>query len=399
MANIKILLDTRRAKKDGTFNIIFRVTHSKQVYTINSSHSVFESQWNNDKLQVNKSHQNHKIINLKLSKDYFKIQEILINLGAEFTINKLRESLAAKPVLNNDNFKSFTEAIILKMMQNNKVGNALVYKTAMNSLIEFSGSKTGFKEIDYNFLERYTNYLASKGLKQNSIHNYFRTIRAIYNKAIKSKIVSRSLYPFYDISVKSETTIKRAILREDLVKLMNMHLEHNTQSYKSLKYFFLSFYLIGMSFTDLAYLKRENIIDGRVVYKRKKTHKLYSVKIFPEAEKIILSFKNDENDYLLPILNPDIPEESLRAKRTIQQWIKTTNKYLKRISIQAKLNGIVTTYASRHTFATTAKRLGYSNELIAEALGHQYGNKTTNIYLDSFDKEVVDRMHKEVIMI
>ena len=100
---------------------------------------------------------------------------------------------------------------------------------------------------------------------------------------------------------------------------------------------------------------------------------------------------------MLPIIPIDVPENSLRAKRTIQQCIKTTNKYLKRLSAEVGLGCPVTTYSSRHSFATIAKRMGYSNELIAEALGHEYGNKITNIYLDKFDTDVLDAMHQQVI--
>jgi integrase len=105
------------------------------------------------------------------------------------------------------------------------------------------------------------------------------------------------------------------------------------------------------------------------------------------------------SNYLLPIIPNNVPEDSLRAKRTIQQCIKTTNKYLKQLSVEVGLSCPVTTYSSRHSFATIAKRKGYSNELIAEALGHEYGNKITNIYLDTFDTDVLDDMHKRVIMI
>ena len=70
---------------------------------------------------------------------------------------------------------------------------------------------------------------------------------------------------------------------------------------------------------------------------------------------------------------------------------------MKRLSVEVGLCSPVTTYSSRHSFATIAKRMGYSNELIAEALGHEYGNKITNIYLDTFDLDVLDAMHKEVI--
>ena len=164
-----------------------------------------------------------------------------------------------------------------------------------------------------------------------------------------------------------------------------------------MKYFLISFYLRGISFTDLAYLRQSNIIDGRVEYKRRKTHKNYSIKLFPEAQVLFEKFNVNGSKYLLPILPNDTLEDSIEAKKVIRQFIKTTNKYLKRMSEQIGLSSPATSYTSRHSFGTIAKRLGYSNELIAEALGHEYGNKITNIYLDTFDSDVLDAMHKHVI--
>lgn len=397
MANIKILLDTRRAKADSTYNIIFRVTHYRQVYTLNTGVSVLENHWNEQDLKVEKSHPNSKLLNLKLSKDYFKTQEILLKLGEDFTIEKLRNLIDGKPITVTETFKTFADKLILQMIQTNKIGNALVYQTAVNKFVEFCGNDIQFKEIDYTLLEGFTHQLTLNGLKQNSISNYFRTIRAIYNKAIKHKIVERSFYPFYDITVKSEITAKRAISREDILSLITASATKSLASKRALNHFLLSFYLIGISFTDLAYLKPENIVESRLVYRRRKTGKSYSIKVFPEIKEVLLHESGNNKKYLLSILPDDIPEDSLRAKRIIQQWIKTTNKYLKLLSIEAKINTTVTTYVSRHTFATSAKRLGYSNELIAEALGHESGNKITNIYLDSFDREVVDSMHLNVI--
>ena len=100
---------------------------------------------------------------------------------------------------------------------------------------------------------------------------------------------------------------------------------------------------------------------------------------------------------MLPILPNNIVEESLDAKRIIKQWIKTTNKYLNRFSLELQSEVNITTYSSRHSFANIAKHLGYSNEMIAEALGHEYVNRVTNIYLDAFDTNKLDEMHHYVI--
>lgn len=405
MANAKIVLDTRRVKSDGSFNVVIRITHFKKVYTINSGVSVMEKHWNEKKSEVTKIHPNSKLLNLQVSKDFFLIQKAILKLEDDFSIEDLRNLIDGKPKEKEMiTFKLFADELISQMMEISKTGNALVYQTAVNRFIAYGGKDVSFVELNYTLLDQFRHHLLVSGLKQNSISNYFRTIRTIYNKAIKLKVVDRSYYPFYEISIKSEKTIKRAILGDDICKLEQILSKLETAPgtpskviLESLSYFLLSYYLIGISFTDLAYLKPENILDGRLVYRRRKTHKNYSVKMFPKAKKILLKLAPGKSRYLLPILSDGILEDSKDAKRVIKQWIKTTNKYLKRLSEEADIKGALTTYVARHTFATTAKRLGYSNELIAEALGHEFGNKVTNIYLDHFDKEVVDLMHLKVI--
>lgn len=398
MANIKTLLDLRRAKSDGTFNIIFRIIDCKKVYTINSGLSLPKHYWDERKGQVGKTHPNSKLPNIKLSKHFFKIEQAVLSLDDEFSIERLKAILSGKPLVDApETFQVFADNIIQQMMEANRVGNAIVYQTAVNRLITYCGKDVSFIEVNYKLLDQFSHHLITSGLKVNSVSNYFRSIRAIYNKAIKMKVVDRSLYPFHDISIKSEKTAKRAVLKEDIVKLLGIPLEEHTPAWRSLNYFMLSFFLRGISFSDLAYLKRSNIIDGRIVYRRRKTHKDYSVKLFPVAETIINQMHVPGSDYLLPIIPNNVPEDSLRAKRLIQQWIKTTNKYLKRLSAECGLLNSTQTYSSRHGFATIAKRMGYSNEIIAESLGHQYGNKITNIYLDSFELDMLDAMHQHVI--
>ena len=395
-----MLLDLRRAKSDGTFNIIFRITDYNKVYTINSGVALQQHYWDEKKGQVDKTHPNAKLLNIKLSKHFFKIEQAVLSLDDEFSIEKLKAILSGKPHGEApETFQLFADKIIQQMMEANRVGNALVYQTAVNRLIAYCGKDVAFTEINYKLLDQFSHHLTTSGLKINSVSNYFRSIRAIYNKAIKMKVVERSYYPFHDISIKSEKTAKRAILKEDITKLLYVPLQQNSSSWRAFNYFMLSFYIRGISFTDLAYLKHSNIIDGRIEYKRRKTHKNYSVKLFPVAESIINQMHVKGSDYLLPVLSNGLTEDSVSAKKIIHQWIKTTNKYLKRLSEQVGLSNPVTTYSSRHSFATIAKRLGYSNELVAESLGHEYGNKITNIYLDSFDTDVLDSMHQHVINI
>ncbi|MTE25498.1 site-specific integrase [Winogradskyella ouciana] len=397
MATVKIKLDTRRAKSNDTYNIIYKIRHLKKVHTINAGISVLKKHWNSTNSRVINSCPNAKSINLKLLNDYLALEKAILALDDEVTIEKLRLLIKGKTETQTSSFKTFTQQLIDEMLTTKNTGNALVYRTAMNRFLDFCKKDITFTEIDYVLLQKFENHLKLKGLKQNSISNYFRTIRAIYNKAIKHKLVDRSHYPFYDITIKSEQTAKRAISREDIKRLQSIELDEDSTASKSLKYFMLSFYLRGISFTDMAYLKASNINNGRILYNRRKTHKNYSIRLFKPAEAIIKSLQYENSSYLLPIINETLQEDSLEAKKVIKQWIKTTNKYLKRLSLELQSDSTITTYTARHSFATIAKRLGYSNELIAEALGHEYGNKTTAIYLDAFDTNKIDELHIAVI--
>jgi integrase/recombinase XerD len=397
MVQLKLVLDTRRQKADGSFPISYRVTQVKKVIYISSGISIQEIYWEIETRSIKKNHPNAVSINTALSKKFYEIQKAILDLTdmAIFSFEHLRDKLDKKPVVTPivKSFNDYSKEVISSLHAVKRVGNATVYQTAVNQLMKFWGKPNlDFTDIDYNLLDAYRNHLISRGIKINSISNYFRTIRAIYNRAIKAKLVSRDKYPFYDVSIKTEKTVKRAISKDHIKIIEGLNLIPHTQEWHARNYFLLSFYLIGMSFTDMAYLKNTDIINGRVSYRRKKTHKLYNIKLFTQAEDIIRLYYKHGSIYILPILPFDILEETKNCKAIISQWIKTTNKYLNRL-----ISDPLTTYVSRHTWATTAKKLGYSNEMIAEALGHEYGNKVSNIYLDSFDTPLIDEMHKDII--
>ncbi len=404
MVYYKLILDTKRIKKDGLYTIVVRVTHNKNNTTISTGTRVRQEHWDSASQLITKSSPNFQKLNQSVSEAFLKIQKIIHELddNNEFSFASLKERLdeKVKPFKINTNitFSEYSTQIINELFAINKVGNALVYQTASNRLIGFAKErKLKFKEIDYTFLESFQHHLISKGVKQNSVSNYLRTIRAIYNRAIKAKIIDRSFYPFTEVPIKSERTAKRAILANDLGRIYNLDIKENSREWQARNYFFLSFSLIGVSFTDLAYLTPSNIVKGRIVYRRRKTRKEYSIKITASAQQIINEYRGRNEKYLLPILPVSVIEDSLIANQKIHQWIKTTNKWMKELAKRCDIHETLTTYVARHSWATTAKRLGYSNELIAEAMGHEYGNKITNIYLDNFEQSVIDDLNEKVI--
>ena len=284
------------------------------------------------------------------------------------------------------------------MIDVKRTGNALVYQTAVNRVMVFCNNQSlTIEQIDYTFLDDFKRRLIQDGAKVNTIGNYFRSLRAIYNKAIKAKLVERSLYPFIDITIKTERTAKRALDIQDIIRIYNSKYENDSPKWHARNYFFLSFSLRGMSFIDLAYLTKNNIEKGRIVYKRQKTGSELNIKLVPLAISILHYYQGSNSKHLLPIFPSTIDIGGVEAKAISRQWIKTTNKWLKCIASDCQVDANLTTYVTRHSWATIAKRLGYSNELIAECLGHQYGNKITNTYLDSFDQYVIEEANQRVI--
>lgn len=357
--------------------------------------------WDIDSNLVTSLHPNYKELNRSITTKFLNIQKLILILedDHEFSFEKLREELSDKPkIAVNPSFYDFSQKLIKEMIDVKRAGNAIVYQTAVNRLINYCGNKKiKVKDIDYNFLVSFKHQLLLEGAKTNTVGNYFRSIRAIYNKAIKAKIVERSTYPFFDISIKQERTAKRALSIDDIKRVANLPLNPKTPIWNAQNYFLLSFSLIGISFTDLAYLKPQNLVKGRISYKRRKTHKNYNIALTAFSQRILDLYKGSNSTYLLPILPPNLDEDSIEAKKQITQSLRIINKYLKRIGTSCDLENPLTSYVGRHTWATTAKRLGYSNELIAEAMGHEYGNKITNIYLDNFDQSVIDELNEKVI--
>jgi integrase/recombinase XerD len=402
----RLVLDERRIKKDGTYPLAVRVTHNRQTATFPVGLSVKKEHWDAQNATLKKTHPHFKRLHADIYHLYHKVQKTSEDLMDEqrFTLKALKEKLRIQPVTEIEpmkpvTFNEYANKLVTILYANNKVGNAIIYQTAINRLLKFTNyAELTFEQINYRLLEDFRNALIADGVKPNTVSNYFRTLRAIYNKAIKEKHVSKDCYYFKDIDFKPERTAKRAITKDEIVKFNGYDVKPTSQEWKAKNYFMLSFCLIGISFTDLAYLKPTDIKFGRLRYKRRKTGKRYDIKLTTIALTILKTCQSEVGVFLLPILSDTIKEDSLQAKNIILQWIKTTNKYLKRISAALEI-GEVTTYVARHTWATLAKRMGYSNELIAEALGHEYGNRTTSIYLDSFEQEVIDSVNMNVLKI
>jgi len=160
----------------------------------------------------------------------------------------------------------------------------------------------------------------------------------------------------------------------------------------------LLFLLRGINLRDLLYLTKDNFRAGRIIYKRGKTGKMYSILLHPTIEGCFSAFQHNRKTLLGMILDIylDHPAKSLNSRAQVSKSINTKLKVIGReLGFQEEL----TTYVFRYTYANVARKLGYSKDYIAEALGHDFGNAVTSIYLELFDQQTLDAMAEHILQI
>lgn len=346
------------------------------------------------------------------NKDY--IQKIILDKQTELQQRMLELNSEQKEytttLLNDENKKfelktvsEFYQELIEEYRVNNKCGNRLIYKSSYNSLKVFTNDKLDipFSAIDITWLNKYERWLRSKGNEETTMSLMFRTLRSTYNKAIKAKCARKSEYPFDEFKINKfdVSTQKRAIAKTEVLKFTKDVRPIGKRQYIQLSkdIFMFSYLCGGINFTDIANLTKANIIEGkRLHYIRQKTGKLIKIGLSEEAMKIIERYATESKGYLFPILNANLHKTPLQKQNRIHKILGKVNINLKLIAAQLGVEGNLTTYVARHSFASVLKKSGVNIALISEALGHS-DIATTQIYLDSFDNEQVDAAMKNLL--
>ena len=306
----------------------------------------------------------------------------------DFTITNI---LNNKPKLTVKTVGEFYTELIADFKQTGKTGNRRVYSGSLTSIKTFAKGRTNFlfSDIDVQWLQRYEKWLRSKGNRETTISVLFRTLRSAYNRAIEAKCTVRDNYPFgeFKVSKFNVTTSKRAISKQDILRIKDVDLNNESESIQLARDIFIFSYLSGgMNFTDIANLQPHNINEERLNYTRQKTGKNISIQLAPDATRIIDSYRpvTLKSGYLFPILNGSKHTTPQSKANRIHKILGSTDTALKRIASLVGIKTNLTTYVARHSFATVLKHSGVNISMIGELLGHS-DPATTQIYLDSFD--------------
>lgn len=399
----KIILDQRRPRRNNTYPLYLRVWFKRSNLNIALGYTISTDDWDELNEQVKKSCtlvSNLTRLNNYLAKQKTNAYDVITQLQDRgeldgLSMNELKERIKNKN--KSISFYEYTEGVIEDLKKANKIGNALAYQNCKNVVKSFQSEvDIDFNQISYRFLQRFETYFLAKGNSLNGLSFVMRTLRAIYNRAIKEGYANRDLYPFRNYRIKKEPTRKRAIRIEDIHKIRDKYFIEGSDLWHARNFYLSSFYLMGISFFDMAKLQMENILDERIEYRRHKTGKLHSIKIGPRLQVILDHYLADKekSDYIFPIIQR--PGNLELEYKDIRNQTKLYNKNLKHIAGKCKIKTNLTSYTSRHSWATIAKRKGVPTAIISEGLGHT-NEQTTQVYLDSFDKEVMDEYNESII--
>ena len=401
MISVKLILDTRSQKTDGTSPLKLRIVHDGQTYHHSLGYAVLPKDWDGKGQKVKsacKTIGNTTRFNALIHKEKQKALDVFTRLDDQGLLDRLSFKEIKERLLQKHSelmTLAYGESIIAQLKETGKHGNARVYDTMIRSLRDYrKGKDFPLKQVSYTWLKRYEAWYLAKGNSLNGMAVNLRTLRALMNRAIKEKRLSKDFYPFDEYKIKQEKTRKRAISRTDIERLKNFEPQTERQR-RAKNYFMISFYLMGASFVDIAFLKLKNIIGHRIEYKRRKTGQLHSVPLSQPLQQLLDVYMQgkEKNDYILNVIKSDDVEKQIV---NVRDELRRYNRSLKEIGKLCEIEAPLTSYVSRHSYATIAKFKGVPTAIISEALGHS-SEEVTQIYLDSFDKAVLDKYHQMVI--
>ncbi len=384
------------AANEGT--IYYQIIHERKVRQLLSNYKVFPYEWDDNRSMVIYSPQSErKPFILSIRERIRWDVERLTKIGRKLDADGL--AYTADDVIDEFNRYSheyslfnFMESVIIKLKQNGKTRTSETYFVTLNSFKKFrNGEDIMLDSLTSEVMEAYEAWHKQRGIAPNTISFYTRILRAVYNRAVEQDIIENR-NPFRHVYTGVDKTVKRALPLATIKKIKALDLSLTPSLDFTRDMFMLSFYLRGMSFIDMAFLKKTDLRNGYVSYRRRKTNQQLIIEWTIEMQMILDKYPENASEYLLPIIrNP-----STNERCTYRNVGYNINRNLKRIAEMVGVQIPLTLYVARHSWASAAKAKGIPVSVISEGMGHD-SETTTQIYLASLDTSVVDRANSLIL--
>ena len=399
MASVKVKFRPSSVNgKEGS--IYYQVIHNRAVRQITADLYVHESEWNAVTSSVtipswadaDRKHHLH-MIQKHISRDILRLENIIRDLtlkgvcSADAIVDGYRKQTSLQSFFN------FMDSVIGQLKRLNRERTSETYSSALSSFMRFRRNKDiQLDDMDEDLIMEYEAWLKKHNASLNTISFYMRILRATYNRAVEKGLTAQK-HPFRHVYTGMDKTVKRAISLKDIRRIKELDLTGKPHWELARDMFLFSFYTRGMSFIDMAYLKKSDLKNGILTYRRRKTGQQLTVKWENCMEEIVTKYAGRSvTQYLLPIITDPLTDERKQYRNAIFR----VNTALKEVARLADLQIPLTMYCARHGWASVAKSKNIPLSVISEGMGHD-SEKTTRIYLASLDTSVVDRANSLIL--
>ena len=397
MASIKVKFrPSTVADHEGT--IYYQIIHERKVRQLLTDYKVFSSEWDENRSMVTttqKSERKSFILSIRerIRWDIERLTKIDRKLDANGLI------YTADDVIDEFNryaheysLFNFMESLIARLKQNGKIRTSETYRSTLNSFKNFRQDEDIMLDcITSEIMEAYEAWHKKRGVSPNTISFYTRVLRAVYHRAVEDDIIENR-NPFRKVYTGVDKTVKRALPLAVIKKIKTLDLSLTPALDYARDMFLMSFYLRGMSFIDMAFLKKKDLQNGILSYRRHKTNQQLFIKWEKPMQELIKKYDTSGTPYLLPVIKNCDKDE----RRQYKSEAHRVNRNLKKIGRQLGLVIPLTTYVARHGWASIAKSKNIPIATISEAMGHD-SEATTRIYLASLDTSVVDKANSLIL--
>lgn len=384
------------ANLEGT--IYYQIIHDRKVRQLLTDYRVFPSEWDERRSAVTTTQRSERkalilSIRERIRWDMERLSKIgrrLDAVGLEYSADDLIDEFNRYE--HEYSLFNFMEGIIVSLKQNGKLRTSETYRSTLNSFRKFrSDEDIMLDSITSRTMQDFEAWHRRRGVTSNTISFYTRILRAVYNRAVEDDIIE-DRFPFRHVYTGVDKTVKRALPLAVIKKIKLLDLSMTPQLDYARDMFLLSFYLRGMSFIDMAFLKKTDLKGGYVTYCRRKTGQRLIIEWTKEMQGILDKYPENSTDYLLPIIRSTGINERCSYRNTGYN----INYSLKHIAGMVGVAIPLTLYVARHSWASAAKAKGIPISVISEGMGHD-SESTTRIYLASLDTSVVDRANNLIL--
>ncbi len=400
MASIKVKYrpSTTDSKEGG---IYYQVIHGRIVRQINTDCRLFRYEWDSSASAVKilpsttenrKSYLQSVVERIKWDKKRLEaVIALLDGKGKPYTADEVVERF--KDNAGTLSLFSFMQGVILQLKRLNRIRTSETYAATLASYMKFrEGMDILLCEMDSDSMMLYEAWLKGNGACPNTISFYMRILRAVYNRAVEKELTEQR-NPFKHVYTGIDKTVKRAVPLKTIRRIKELNLTLKPHLDYARDMFLFSFYTRGMSFIDMAYLKKSDLKNGILTYRRRKTGQQLTVKWEKCMENIITKYEGcSTTQYLLPIITKSDADERTQYQNALYR----VNVALKSVARLVNLPIPLTMYCARHSWASIAKSKNIPLSVISEGMGHD-SEETTRIYLASLDTSVIDKANSLIL--